>query len=546
MELKALYQNWRQRAKSRAAKQPVEPHCATLATLPTELLELILSYICKHCSRPGELELSDLDDGKVTLKSVSLACRALRAPAQAFLVHSLWLRFGLRGYRKAKDDSNFAVLRTLIECPTLAASVRKVTLGGSELMVARPGRFEMLRDVEPGRSTFRTVTADEATAAGCADEVAFNRLTRDVLVSLTHNLTNLSFPLGLRRGAHRATDLTAAAYFSKQNSAAGSDGSLPNLQILTLFPERGADFVLNDPRIRVFLVAAPNLRRLVLDQVQDMAVSTDRDVEQSAGATHQSNTDLFLDQLPTMHSLHSIHLQSCMIADDGSGSNVTGLQTLLGIAPNLRRFQFTAGFNINFHMLAGSRVLNILEPFYDTLVDLGLRYNASLPYLHGGTDSLRDLSLFSNLQVLRLDEAAYCHSRHPDQPESDSRNQGSGQPVPPQCLTRILPPTVQVLHLELMYACTRQHDMLHLAARVAEGRFPNLSHVQLETVMQTPPHGAARLHSIHQAVGAGWLSASQDENEVVIAFLGSKNAEIWMRNAGCFDDLDVEAFLDLD
>lgn len=532
------YQSLRHKFKSRVAKRSAAAlHPATLTTLPVEILSLILGYLCKHCSRPADLELSDLDDGKRALRSLCLVCRALRPAAQAFLVHSLWLRFGLRGFRKQKDDSNFAVLCTLIECPELAASVRKITLGGSE-MVLGPERLGVVRDAERKR-TFCTGAAPSSDT----DEVSFTRLTRDLFVSLTQNLTNLSFPLGFRRGENRTADLAAAVSFAKQTELVGG-ASLPNLQILTLFPERGADFVLNDPRISIFLSAAPNLRTLVIAQVADIIDFVAVGMDQSSSASHQAHLGPFLDELPIMHHLKSIHLQNCLVADDASGRNLAGLQTLLAIAPNLCRFQFSPGFNINFNTLAGSRVLSILEPFYDTLVDLGLRYSAAMSYLEGGTDSLHGISRFSKLQVLRLDEAAYCRNRHPGQAEADSRNIDSGAPVAPECLTRILPQSVQVLHLELMYGCTEQHDALCLAAHIARGRFPNLRHVQIEANMRPPPHGAVQLRNGQQTTDAGLLDLSRDELAVVTALMES-NVGVWMRNAGWFDDWDVEAFVSL-
>ncbi|OAA80483.1 hypothetical protein LEL_00028 [Akanthomyces lecanii RCEF 1005] len=538
MDLCPLYQRVRNKVKFRATKQSaVASHSATLATLPPEILSLILGHLCKHCSRPADLELSGIDDGKLALKSLCLVCRALRRPAQAFLVHSLWLRFGLRGYRTGKDDSNFAVLRTLIACPDLAASVRKITLGGSE-MVLRRERLEAVRDAERQR-TFQTV----ATLSYEVDDVSFTRLTRDLFVSLAHNLTDLSFPLGFRRGEQGAADRAAAVRHAQYAKMLNSGAIMPALQTLTLFPERISSFVLNDPRICLFLCAAPNLRRLVIDEVEDLVEFTTNYIDPYTVTAQQIHPGLFLHELPTMQHLHSIHLQNCIVADDAPGRNLAGLQTLIAIAPNLRRFQFSAGPSFQHPMIASSRVLSLLEPLYDTLLDLGLRFDASVTYLDDGdhTDSLESLARFNKLCVLRLDEAAYCHSRHPGQPNTDSRNRNSGgESVPPECLTMIVPQSVQVLHLELMYGCTKQCDALHLAAQVADGQFPNLLHVQIEAVLRTPPHGAVQLRNVQQAIDAGWLEAAGYESDVVAAFLES-NVGVWLRNAGSFDDLDAGA-----
>lgn len=538
-----LYQRLRHKFNSRAARQSAAaPHSATLSTLPPEILSLILGHLCKHCSRPADLELSDIDDGKLALRSLCLVCRALRPLAQDFLLHSLWLRFGLRGYRTGKDDGNFAVLRTLIECPGLAKSVRKITLGGSE-MILRPERLEVVRDAERKR-TFRTETASSHDA----DEVSFTRLTRDLFVSLAQNLTELSFPLGLRRGEHGAADLAAAVHHARQSVMPNSGASMPALQILTLFPERISSFGLNDPRICIFLRAAPNLRRLVLDEVEDLIAFAIVDIDQDTSAANQAHSGLFLQELPTMQHLRSIHLQNCIVADDAHGRNLAGLQTLIAIAPNLRRFQFSAGPSFQYRMISAPRVLGLLEPLYDTLLDLGLRFDGAVSYLDDGDndDSLQDLARFNKLRVLRLDEAAYCHSRHPSQLNTDSRNQDfGGESVPPECLTMILPQSVQVLHLELMHGCTKQCDALHLATQLTGGHFPNLRHVQIEAVLRTPPHGAVQLRNVQQAVDAGWLEAVGYEYDVVAAFLQS-NVGVWLRNAGSFDDLDAGAYVDID
>lgn len=536
-----LYQRLRHKFRFCATRQlAAAPHSATLSTLPPEILSLILGHLCKHCSRPADLELSNIDDGKQALKSLCLVCRALRPLAQDFLLHSLWLRFGLRGYRKGKDDSNFAVLRTLIDCPDLAESVRKITLGGSK-MILRPERLEVVWDAERKR-TFRT----EPASSHEADEVSFTRLTRDLFVSLAHNLTELSFPLGLRRGEHGAADLAAAIHHAQQPMMPNSGTSMPALQTLTLFPERISSFALNDPRIGLFLRAAPNLRRLVVDEVEDLIAFAPVDIDHT-GAVNQAHPGLFLQELPIMHHLCSMHLQKCIIADDAAGRNLAGLQTLIAIAPNLRRFQFSAGPSFQYRMISGPRVLGLLEPLYDTLLDLGLRFDGAVSYLDDGDndDSLQDLARFNELRVLRLDEAAYCHSRHPSQLNTDSRNQNyEGESVPPECLTMILPQSVQVLHLELMHGCTKQCDALHLATQLTGDHFPNLRHVQIEAVLRTPPHGAVQLRNVQQAVGAGWLEAAGYEYDVVATFLHA-NVGVWLRNAGSFDDLDAGAYVDI-
>lgn len=534
MGIKFRYQELRQRLKSRTSRQPVP----NLSCLPPEILRLIFSQICPHCTRPADLELSDSEDGKLTFKNLCLTCQRLRPLAQSFLFHSLWLRFGLRGFRASKDGRNFELLRTLIQYPDLAASVQRIIMGGSE-MVCQPARLELIQKAE-GMITFRT----RPVRSRLEDEVMFTRLTRDLFVSLARNLTELSFPLGFRRGEHRATDLADALSIAKHEENSGGCGDLSSLRTLTLFPERGTDFVINDPRIRTFLRAAPNLSRLVIDQVADAVELESGDLDPNPSAAH-GPVDAVLDDLPIMRNLKAIHLQHCMITDDTTGENLARLQRLVSIAPNLRRFQFSAGFNKEFHVLAGSRVLDMLEPFYTTLVDLGLHYNAVMPYLEHHSVNLQGLIQFQRLRVLRLDEAAFCDHQH-SAGHFATHNEITGfqNPEQPNCLTKILPLSVQILHLKLMHGCEEQYDALQFALHVASGQFMNLLHIQIESTMHAPPHGAMQVRSQEDLYDGGHLRLPRAEADVVIAFLEA-NIKVWIRDTGWFDDWDVGTLLKL-
>ncbi|KAJ2983730.1 hypothetical protein NQ176_g475 [Zarea fungicola] len=426
-----------------------------------------------------------------------------------------------------------------MQYPELAASVQRIIMGGSE-MAFQPARLELVQKAE-GMITFRTRPA----RSRLEDEVMFTRLTRDLFVSLARNLTELSFPLGFRRGEHRATDLADALYIAKHGENSGRGGDLASLRTLTLFPERGTDFVIDDPRIRTFLMAAPNLSRLVIDQVTSAVELESGDPDPNSSTLH-GPVDTVFGNLPVMRNLKAIHLQHCMITDDNTGRNLARLQQFVSMAPNLRRFQFSAGFNKEFHVLAlsGSRVLDMLEPFYPTLVDLGLHYNAVMPYLEDHSVNLQGLSQFQSLQVLRLDEAAFCDHRNPGHSATDNEIMGSQNPEQPNCLTRILPISVQILHLKLMHGCEKQHDALQLALHVASGQFMNLLHVQIESTMHAPPHGALQVRSQEELRDDGHLRLPRAESDVVIAFLKA-NIQVWIRDAGWFDDWDVGSLLKL-
>ncbi|PWI75672.1 hypothetical protein PCL_06330 [Purpureocillium lilacinum] len=488
---------------------------ASLPGLLVELQLMICAQLCCHCQGVVPDNTSEHIANRNALIALSATSRQMRAVAQPFIYHYV------PGSLSGRHLRLWPFIRTIRSRPDLAASVR--WLGGNtkqEFVDSDGFRQCMGIDHDPQLhldedSNFNAITeyAEEISSMEIVDPWLLDKFVMGVILSMLARLEMLEFSISLdfsdRKSFYRGCWLLDSRF-----SRLGKTLRLGSLRALKVNVEK---YWLAMPCISALLRGAPNLEQLLFKSCQGFWQGSFSDHDTAALKPY--NPLGIRVQVPIMGNLRSLAFDEAALRDDDEWSDFEFLKGMIEQCPRLEQFQFKALRPVPDHNLTDEapdighhRLVSAALPARETLkvLDLNIgscwnRYTGAYLDEDGQVveaytppDIGPILAQFSRLEVLKLDEAAFCRHQNPngndydsgDDSDSDSSDSDSeldpgdpdksNEPEKPTCIADILPLTVKRLHVRLVRGSRAWEDAAYLATAVANGEFPALSAVRVD------------------------------------------------------------------
>jgi len=439
-----------------------------LLRLPTELLDEILSHLCRHCSDKrlyfglSVSEKEALASERAVLMNLCLVSKAMRGIVSPVLFHYY-------ASVSAVNRDNF--LRTILHRPDLAAAVKYASLASYRgYYDYRPlPFFASAVEVEEKRSIPRWVVLANwhtpnaiKSLEHVSHQAGFHPLYNELLLTHLPQVERLRIMLEPLSDAENEALTTTARFPSLRPPL-----ELPLLRRLTVW-KYGESVGSDDWFIRVspILIAATNLH--FLDISNGLSIQPMTETHRSQHGERVAAYTRNLGRLKTL------------VISTASIMSFENFEEILLLCPKLEALQC---FYHDELVCPPSLFFQALQALSTTLKRLRVRF---IPVrLRADNEETVDeeyspleagaMDMFTALEVLSIDQASFRQvkfrpeygSVDPSTPEDPAKDDG-------QKLARILPPSIRVLFITNVFLPSIVDDLIGLAEKVGMGSFPCL------------------------------------------------------------------------
>ncbi|KAJ6440580.1 hypothetical protein O9K51_06370 [Purpureocillium lavendulum] len=388
--------------------------------LSVELQRMICAQLCWHCCDIMHEVTEYLVECRDALMALSVTSRQMRAIAQPFIYHYV------PGSYQPGRPRLWPFIRTLNSRPDLAASVKWL---GSLIHIPpfnEAAAIKQCKDIGRSRQLFLDGDPDFNVFTGPVnaiserencDALLLNKYLAELVVTLTTGIEMLDFGIEMDDLIMDTVETTCPFLASRFKRLQETPG-LSSLRALKLSPVSTAGFRAAASGISVLLRAAPNLEQLRFDGCAGPW----------RGDRLEADDDFYVPYEPLDMRVHVPVME-----------NLRSLSFVERQCPRLEHFQYRSQrpspeyVEFDLGDIKHHRLISALQPAQETLRVLDL-------YIRGISEAADVpkigplLAKFKRLEVLKLDELAFCqHLNHdPARAYPSDRN---------TCIIEMLPPT---------------------------------------------------------------------------------------------------------
>ncbi|KAM4060496.1 hypothetical protein HRG_001945 [Hirsutella rhossiliensis] len=470
---------------------------SSLDSLPSDILYLICTHLCRHCHPPSVLALvnqgesPDVASSQAALVALCSTSRCLRDVAQTFLWHAPTIR----------DHGRF--VRAVMARPDLALHTRYLP-GRRWLETPTVCRYpeDLALCKRVAQMLFLELPFDPDFNDACRGDDGVDYFFTQLLVSLLPRVEIFYVDTRLDRGRdyvdwHRANFYNLEWRFDVLEHIDLDPASrrFPNLRTVIIDGgDTRACRTMSLIGLVTMLSAATNLRCLVLFQVRGFE-------------RHPDQRHLLP---PSLQQVRELVLDEFNLYIDPTRQNYRSLENLIRLCPALQAFTLRPlpsrdASLAKGHHLSRSRLLDSLLPASETLTSLTIRLShvrvSRWDFMPGPQPAMLQ---FPCLTTLVLDEQFFCRHWLPAKFGGYADDQTT-------CLTELLPQTMTLLGIRLHHKFRALNDVCHLGKEVATGMFPALQRVEIDVLnhVRSRPNNPAWARRLGKRLEAYRESARQ-------------------------------------
>lgn len=190
------------------------------------------------------------------------------------------------------------------------------------------------------------------------------------------------------------------------------------------------------------------------------------------------------------------------------------IKDLVSRCTQLERFNFSP-MGLEKDVFSPRKLIDALSSTTSTLRHLTINCHIAEIFAVGPREVISDLTQFTRLQSLVLDQPTFCHHHHHE------------IYIKPDCLTSILPESIYRLTINMYSPCTPVVDLVALGEAVSKGHFTNLRHLRAQMIFADQKDETRTSNSTPEACDSSkTMSDKSDLNMIKIPVLNCSRDEL--------------------